>query len=192
MTDALIVFVRRPEPGKVKTRLAAAIGNLKALAIYNKLLEHTFEITRPLDCDKYTFVADGDGTAFWNGFSVAQQEGADLGQRMHHAFTALFKKGYGRVVIIGSDCEQLNTPLLQQAFARLAEYPVVLGPATDGGYYLLGLTHLYPALFQNKNWSTHTVLADTLHDLEMMQVTPFLLPTLSDVDELKDVPPAWL
>jgi glycosyltransferase A (GT-A) superfamily protein (DUF2064 family) len=68
----------------------------------------------------------------------------------------------------------------------------VLGPATDGGYYLLGLTHIYPALFQNKNWSTHTVLADTLHDLEMMQVTPFLLPTLSDVDELKDVPPAWL
>jgi glycosyltransferase A (GT-A) superfamily protein (DUF2064 family) len=82
--------------------------------------------------------------------------------------------------------------LLQQAFDHLAAHKVVLGPATDGGYYLLGLTQLYPPLFQNKKWSTHTVFADTMNDLAAMQVTPFLLPTLSDVDELTDVPAAWL
>lgn len=192
LRDALIVFVRRPEAGKVKTRLAAAIGADRALAVYNKLLQHTEAIARPLHCDKYTFVADGDGAAFWDGFFVRQQQGAGLGQRMHHAFDALFKNGYRRVVIIGSDCAELTTPLLQQAFDALHKSSVLIGPATDGGYYLLGLTELLPSLFQNKSWSTGTVLADTLRDLHHLQRTPVLLPRLSDVDEITDVPAGWL
>lgn len=192
MQEALIVFVRKPELGKVKTRLANSVGAPKALEIYQKLLQHTFNLASPLRFDKYTFVAGSSSAVYWNGFFCEQQQGRDLGSRMHHAFDILFKKGYTRVVIIGSDCLQLTTALVQQAFEQLNRHAVVIGPAVDGGYYLLGLNRPYPELFQNKAWSTATVYTNTLQDIEKMGLKHFRLPMLPDVDEVTDVPAAWL
>jgi rSAM/selenodomain-associated transferase 1 len=192
MRDALIVFVRKPELGKVKTRLARETGTQKALEIYNRLLQHTFELASPLPCDKYTFVTEKQDTAFWDGFYEEVQQGDDLGMRMHNAFDTLFERGYKKLVIIGSDCPQLDTPRVQQAFDLLNEYDIVTGPAADGGYYLLGMKNLHPDLFQNKKWSTGTVFADTMQDIERLQLKHAVLPVLSDVDELKDVPAGWL
>jgi rSAM/selenodomain-associated transferase 1 len=192
MQDALIVFVRKPELGGVKTRLAKEVGAHQALAIYEKLLRHTFEIIQSLPCDKYTFVSGEGITTFWDGYSCIQQKGDDLGARMHNAFDVLFKKGYHNLVIIGSDCLQLTTALLQQAFAQLQEHDVVIGPATDGGYYLLGMKQLHTQLFRNKSWSTATVYHHTVQDINEAHLKLFQLPMLSDVDEAADVPAEWL
>jgi rSAM/selenodomain-associated transferase 1 len=192
MQDALIVFVRRPELGKVKTRLAADVGIHKALEIYKKLLQHTFETASPLRCDKYTFVTEDSGTPFWDGFFCEQQQGVDLGMRMHHAFDVIFKKGYKKAVIIGSDCLQLTTALIQRAFYQLDKHAIVTGPAYDGGYYLLGMKQLHAGLFQNKPWSTTTVYRDTIQDIKKMGLKHARLPVLPDVDRVADVPEAWL
>ncbi len=113
------------------------------------------------------------------------QQGADLGARIQHAFGEAFAAGYSKVVLIGSDLYELYPADLAAAFASLDTHEAVVGPATDGGYYLLGLTRLVPALFRDKAWGTDTVLEATLGDLEG---TPtFLLPARNDIDRYEDI-----
>jgi rSAM/selenodomain-associated transferase 1 len=186
----LIIFVRNPVRGKVKTRLAATIGDDKALAVYHLLLQRTIAVTRPLEMDKVVFTADSpELPQGWEqkGYQQQVQQGSDLGERMAQAITAAFAKGYNRVGIMGSDCFELTTEILREAFALLAEKEVVIGPATDGGYYFLGLTRFQADFFQNKAWSTASVLQQTLADAERLQLPVALLPELSDVDEEKDL-----
>jgi rSAM/selenodomain-associated transferase 1 len=113
---------------------------------------------------------------------------------MHEAFRRGFAAGYGPIVIIGSDCPEVNPALLEEAFRQLASFPVVLGPATDGGYYLLGMNYLVESLFRDKPWSTPSVLAETVADLQRASIPYALLPVLSDVDEAADLdrlPPSF-
>ncbi len=192
MTDAIITFVRNPVLGKVKTRLAAEIGQEKALEIYTRLLQHTKNIISPLHCDKYLFTSEDQPDDFWKDFHLKPQHGSNLGERMQNAFTFLFDKGYQKVIIIGSDCLSLTSAIIGEAFTALDENDMVIGPATDGGYYLLGIKKMYSPFFLNKKWSTTSVLPDTLKDIEFLQLKHHTLVRLSDMDEKKDVPADWL
>ncbi|WP_310393185.1 TIGR04282 family arsenosugar biosynthesis glycosyltransferase [Hymenobacter sp.] len=193
----LLVFARVPALGRVKSRLAAGIGDAAALAVYNELLGITRAAVEQAGVPATVWLADAPGpapaaaeAAQWPGMAVRGQPAGDLGQRMAAAFAAAFAAGAGRVVIIGTDCPGLRAAHLTAAFARLRAHDVVLGPATDGGYYLLGLRQLRPELFEHKAWSTASVLADTLADARRLGCRVALLPELRDVDTAADLA-AW-
>ena len=193
--NALIIFVRKPEKGKVKTRLAASLGDEAALFIYQKLLQHTLEITEAVDADKIVFYAgEIEENDMWQrkDYFKQKQTDGDLGHRMNDAFDTVFRLGYDKACIVGSDCYELTTDIIENAFRALERCDVVIGPAHDGGYYLLGMKRLHSSLFQNKAWSTNSVLADTLQTAEQMGLIEVQLPTLHDVDEADDVPKEWL
>lgn len=186
MKQALIIFVRNPVPGKVKTRLAKTAGEEQTLEIYLRLLQHTRNITKELPCDKYLFYADNIGeNDIWedNLYYKELQQGTDLGEKMYHAFQALFEKGYRNVVIIGSDNMELTTAVIAQSFADLHRHDVVIGPSADGGYYLLGLTRMHNLLFQNMAWSTDKLLAETIKKCREASLGFSLLPMLHDIDD---------
>jgi hypothetical protein len=186
--ELLFVFVRNPELGKVKTRLAASVGDETALAIYKFLLAHTQKVTQQLPCDKAVYysvkIREHD---IWdkNTYQKHQQTGTHLGSRMQHAFLDSFKNGYEKAVIIGSDLPDLEERHILEAFQQLNTNDVVLGPAKDGGYYLLGMKKLHSDIFQNKKWGTASVREETLKDLEKVAV--HLLEELNDVDVLEDI-----
>ena len=168
LSTALILFVKNPELGKVKTRLAKDAGDENALKIYKSLLAHTREITVDLPLDRLlyysTWIEDKDE---WDEtqFQKRLQTGDDLGDRMSHAFAEAFNQ-YERVLIIGSDCAQLNEQMIEHAIEQLKFYPFVIGPSEDGGYYLLGM--------------------QTLDRIRALEASYYLLPKLSDIDYLED------
>jgi len=187
-TNALIIFVRNSELGKVKTRLAKTIGNEKALAVYQDLLFHTMSVTQMVDCDKFVFydnsIVEND---IWTSsiFEKKIQFGVDLGVKMQNALQELFNIGYKNCVIVGSDLFDLQTKHITEALQKLETNNAVIGPAEDGGYYLLGLKKIIPALFSNKNWGTETVLKDTLKNLSSYSVG--FLEVLNDIDTIEDL-----
>lgn len=190
-SDLLIIFYRNPELGKVKTRLAATAGEEKALAIYLKLASHTREVALQTACDRVVYYSDFiDTEDSWSNdqFKKSLQTGESLGERMKQAFANSFDAGYKRVCIIGTDCPGLTTQIINESFVKLKSNDVVIGPATDGGYYLLGMENFWPTLFENKAWSTDSVLSQTVQDAKQLNLLNFLLPTLTDVDEEKDLP----
>lgn len=190
----LIIFYRNPVSGAVKTRLAATMGNERALDIYRKLALHTRDVTRVLAVDKRVYYSDFiDDDDIWPSpsYSKALQNGADLGERMSQAFRACFELKYDRICIIGTDCLELNAEVITRAFESLASVDAVIGPAKDGGYYLLGMRHFYPQLFKDKKWSTSNVFEDTIHDLRALGLSYAQLQMLSDVDLESDVPDEW-
>src|SRR5690606_10865667 len=175
----LIIFYRNPELGKVKTRLAASLGDDKALAIYLDLASHTRQITDAFDTDKVVFYSDHiDTDDNWSNdvYQKQLQHGHDLGERMHNAFDWALQSGYQSVCIIGTDCFDLTSELLYKAFNDLHTTDVVIGPARDGGYYLLGMNTLHADFFKNKEWGTHTVYSDTLEDIGNLDLEFALLP----------------
>lgn len=186
----LIIFVKNACLGQVKTRLAKDIGDESALFIYRQLVEHTVKTTRDLPGDKVVFYASEiERNDLWgHGFLKQAQEGPDLGARMANAFQWAFKQGYQKVCIIGSDCYELNLTILLEAFNALDQHQMVIGPALDGGYYLLGMTQLYNELFINKVWGSETVAQQTLADMEAAGLTYHKLPVLVDVDTKEDLP----
>jgi hypothetical protein len=186
--NLLLIFTRNPELGKCKTRLAASVGDEAALAIYIFLLKHTVSVTQKLQVDKevhYTEEIREDDLWDPEVYLKKMQWGKDLGERMGNAIKAGFNAGYERIIIIGSDLYDLNSTDLEMAFEMLSRHQVVLGPAKDGGYYLLGMTSFIPALFKNKSWGTSTVLETTLADLQHTNYA--LLETRNDVDILEDI-----
>jgi hypothetical protein len=187
----LMIFVRNPELGKVKTRLAKTVGDKRALEIYNDLLHYTRDVSIKCSSEKAVFyshfIDDFDGWSNVVYQKFVQEGGDDLGVRIHNAFKLAFEKGYDSVVIIGSDCLELSTHDLEEAFFSLEKKDVIVGPAKDGGYYLLGMNKLHHQLFENKTWSSENVLLDTLLDIENLNLTYQLLDTLSDVDYEEDL-----
>jgi hypothetical protein len=189
MKNALIIFVRKPELGNVKTRLAASIGDENALKIYIDLLSHTCDITKGLSLDKYVFYNElALEKDMWskNGFYRKEQKGISLGEKMENAFESLRNEGYEKIIIIGSDCFELDESLISKAFEQLHKYDLVIGPANDGGYYLLGMSKFYPFIFQDKKWSTDSVCSDTLKDIQEHNLSCYQLPMLTDVDNEED------
>jgi uncharacterized protein len=186
----LIVFIKNPILGKVKTRLAASLGDQKALRVYKKLLDHTLRITGNLEYDKIVYYSDfvpEQDEWLSAGFKQGLQIGQDLGQKMENAFEEGFRTGYSRILIIGSDCFELTSYHISKAFDNLENSNVVLGPAADGGYYLLGMTELFENVFENKKWSTDSVLHDTIKNLTDSNIKFNLLEQLNDIDTESDL-----
>lgn len=187
-TNALVIFTRNPKLGKVKTRLAKTIGDADALQVYKDLLQHTMEQSQNVDCDKFVFydraIVEGD---IWKEevYQKKLQSKGDLGDKMQAAFQLLFAMGYTNCIIIGSDLFDLKSELIETAFTELEKSDVILGPAEDGGYYLLGLKEMHKPLFKNKDWGTSTIYQDTLKDLETHKI--HLMPTLNDIDTFEDL-----
>ena len=198
LTDCqLLVFARVPALGRVKSRLAAGIGPPAALAVYRELLAITNAAIVAAGVPATVWLADtataaptAAETGEWAAHATCCQPEGGLGERMTTAFAAAFAAGAGRVAIIGTDCPGLRASHLTQAFEALETAEVVFGPATDGGYYLLGLRQPQPELFANKAWSTDSVLADTQADAQRLGLRVVLLPELRDVDTAEDLA-AW-
>jgi hypothetical protein len=192
--EALIIFVRQPVAGCVKTRLAADIGPEAALFVYRELLAHTRSVCTQLAVDKYLFyvntIADQDD---WDDTYHKQiQQGNDLGERMQHAFSQVFGMGYERVCIIGSDCLELSADNVKEGYSLLQDNDFVIGPAKDGGYYLLGMRHRLKPVFDAINWSTSNVFQQTVEKINLLQNSLALLPVLADIDVVGDLPQAML
>jgi rSAM/selenodomain-associated transferase 1 len=190
MEKAIIIFIKNPVPGKVKTRLAATVGNEKALDIYLQLIAHTLGEAEEVDADKFIFFSDVIDEAIGSNekpFHKTVQQGKDLGEKMLNAFANVFIKGYKKTIIIGTDCPGINSAILNEAFEKLAVAEIVIGPAADGGYYLLGMTKLHTELFYNIEWGTNSVLWSTIEKCAKNKVSHSLLKALSDVDEEKDL-----
>ncbi|WP_169303386.1 TIGR04282 family arsenosugar biosynthesis glycosyltransferase [Pedobacter cryophilus] len=190
MKTALIIFLKYPELGRSKTRLAATVGNENALKVYIELLAHTNLISKELNFDKYLFYDKVTAHKMpWGDdiYHTAYQLESDLGGRMQNAFEQLFDKGYERIVIIGSDCYELTQEIIEEAFNKLNSNKVVVGPAKDGGYYLLGLSQLIPQLFSDVAWSTEEVFSSTIKILKSLNLSYDTTPILSDIDTEDDL-----
>ncbi|MGB1370815.1 MAG: TIGR04282 family arsenosugar biosynthesis glycosyltransferase [Flavobacteriaceae bacterium] len=189
MSNPLImVFVRNPELGSVKTRLAKSIGDQAALETYKILSKHTSKIISEIDSDQLIFYSDKiQDNDIWTATNCKKQiqTKGDLGQKMLAAFQYGFSLGYQKILIIGSDLYSLRPKHIESAFEQLENYDVVIGPALDGGYYLLGLNFIIPKIFKQKQWSTSSVLKETLSDLKEFNVN--LLEPLNDIDTYEDL-----
>lgn len=186
--NLLIIFTRNPVLGKVKTRLAKTVGDKTALDIYTFLLKKTKEITLDSPCDKVVYYSEKlIKNDIWNcnSFRKEVQFGEDLGAKMKNSFYDAFENNYRKVVLIGSDIYDLESYHINEAFKKLETNDVVMGPALDGGYYLIGLKKMHPKIFDNKKWGSSTVRKDTLKNLEKVDV--HLLPILNDVDVIEDI-----
>ncbi|SHG24079.1 hypothetical protein SAMN05444483_1075 [Salegentibacter echinorum] len=186
--NLLLIFTRNPELGKVKSRLAKDVGEKSALRIYEFLLEHTASVTKNLAVHKEVYYSEEIWERdVWDNelYSKKLQKGEDLGERMLQAFKDGFKNGYKNIIIIGSDLYELETKDLETAFLLLQQKETVIGPATDGGYYLLGMNKLYPQVFKQKVWGTSSVLEATLEDLKGTELG--ILEARNDVDHFSDI-----
>jgi rSAM/selenodomain-associated transferase 1 len=189
-TPLLIVFTRNPIKGKVKTRLAASSSDDYALDVYNKLRVIARKAAFATGADLAVYYDDhipGNDIFFGEETQLYLQKGNDLGARMADAFEQGFSDNYRRIVLIGTDCPELGKTILLQAFELLKENSAVLGPAKDGGYYLIGLNRPCPGLFTGRTWSTERVLRETLDELDRNNLTYGLLPVLSDIDTVEDL-----
>ena len=186
-THHLIIFVKNPIPGTVKTRIARSVGADKATEVYRHLLHYTQQITRNGPWEKTVYYADfvnpNDG---WSGYGKFQQTGDDLGERMANAFRERFASGAEKVVIIGSDCLTITEDHLFSAFQALDRADVVIGPATDGGYYLLGMKQFHPFLFNDMPWSQPQLRLLTEQIISRQALTFERLEELTDIDEWSD------
>ncbi|MBO0321416.1 TIGR04282 family arsenosugar biosynthesis glycosyltransferase [Muricauda sp. CAU 1633] len=186
--NLLLILTRNPELGKCKTRLAKKVGDGAALDIYKFLLDHTVSFTKDLNVEKWVYYSEEIWeNDIWdqNNYQKKLQVGAHLGERMLNAFQEGFNAGFEKIVIIGSDMYHLSQADMEEAFLRLNEHDYVVGPAEDGGYYLLGMKSLNKEVFHNKSWGTDAVLSDTLKDLESGSI--FMLPVKNDVDYYEDI-----
>jgi len=185
---ALLIFIKNAEKGKVKTRLAKTVGDEKALQIYQELLRYTREVSLKVEADRFlfysNFIPDSD---HWEiaDFKKLVQDGEGLGQRMSNAFQYVFQS-HNRALIIGSDCATLTPDIIQKAYDSLENHSFVLGPAKDGGYYLLGMRDFDAAVFENMEYSVASVLDETIKRIKDLGKSYFLLPELSDIDTEED------
>lgn len=188
---AVIVFVKNPEPGKVKTKLAKDIGDTAAADAYKQLLQHTHDELLKIDADKFVFyLGDVNRLDLWENtlFYKQVQHGIDFGERMQNAFAFLFQLQYEKVLMIHSDSPQLSSHHLQKAFDLLKSNDVCIGANTNGAYYLLGLRSFYAPFFINKEWNSQTVYSSTLEDVAEAGLTVATVDQLRVVDTVND----WL
>ncbi len=190
---ALGIFFRIPEPGKVKRRIAEQLGEDIALRLYRQMLQDTFNNARACrDIKKFGFyIGDLSGFRYPEWLKLHPQRGKGLGEKLLNAFEYLFESGYKRVCIIGSDSPTLPSYYIYDAYEQLKYKEVVVGPAEDGGYYLIGMRAMFRALFSGIAWGTPEVLRQTLDRVETAAVSYTLLPEWFDIDRQEDIK-RWL
>lgn len=184
-TPRLVLFTRYPEAGKAKTRLIPALGEAGAAAIHKRLAERTVRAMRDSGLPVEIRFTGAGPSAFqqWLGedLAYAEQGDGDLGDRLREA------SRNPPVIFVGADCPDLQAPLIHQAAEALEDNDVVIGPAVDGGYWLIGLSSPHDWLFSDMAWGTGAVLPETLRRLEARKVPPVLLETLADCDRPEDL-----
>jgi rSAM/selenodomain-associated transferase 1 len=189
---AIIIFIKNPDLGRVKKRLAKTLGDEQALDIYKGMLEHAQTITRALSTDKYLFydrAKDLNDTWPNDIYHKEVQTGPYMATRIQNAFKKIFSKGYQHVVIVGSDCLELDERIIRLAFRQLEHFDTVLGPTKDGGFYLFGMNEFHAELFKVQSWGTPALKADVVKAIHHLHKTCFMLSELSEVvtaDDLND------
>lgn len=184
-----MIFIKNPIAGKVKTRLAKDIGDEKAVEYYRRLLSLTRKAALGCKADRWLWYGDFiNEEDEWDDryFAKKLQHGESLGDRMKNAFAEGFQRGFSKVVIIGSDCPEMSSSLLEEAFERLEQNDVVTGPANDGGYYLLGMRS-FQNLFDGISWSTSEVYPKTIKKIKQAGLSYEELPELTDLDTIEDL-----
>lgn len=185
--NLLIVFVKNIMLGKVKTRLARTIGDVAAFNIYSELFAITERETLKMAVDRYIYFSDVIIPSTWEGDQKFVQQGNDLGEKMKHAFQHGFDRGYENIILIGSDLPDISKEIIASGFGQLKDNDVVFGPALDGGYYLIGLSKMNTAIFDNKPWSQPVLLEQTLAALSQQKAMVSLLTPLNDIDTFEDL-----
>lgn len=188
MKKGIIIFQKNLIPGKVKSRIGALVGDQKALEIYQVLVDYTHQQVEGLECKKLLYYSEYTENTYENNkdYQFFIQSSGDLGQKMGDAFKDQFEDGFDQLLIIGTDCAEITQEILEEAFDKLKTSEVVIGPAKDGGYYLLGMNRFISGLFYDIPWSSAEVFNQTSDYLSTHQIPFDLLPTLSDVDYLED------
>lgn len=195
MRERLIIFTRYPEPGKTKTRLIPALGKEGAAMLQRQMTEQKLaqaqklQTYSPLSLEIHFAGGNEQLMQEWLGSNITykRQSEGDIGCRMTSAFHESFQTGMKQIVLIGTDCPELNAKLIAQAFEELIQHDLVLGPARDGGYYLIGLNRFISELFTGISWSTAEVLSQTLSIAQKLELAVAFLPTLSDIDRPEDL-----
>lgn len=194
--NCLLVFLKYPRLGEVKTRLANTVGESRALEVYRRLCHIIFEqcvlLRKDNVCEVYLYCSKEEDvglTETWtnNTFLYDYQVGEDLGERLNNAFAALSEKGYEKIVVIGTDTPQLTRHTVIEAFDILDTFDCVVGESYDGGYYLFGTKKYLPELFDNIDWSTEKVFTQTLRNIEQQSCTFSVLPAMYDIDREEDL-----
>jgi uncharacterized protein len=202
VNSALLIFIKNPELGKVKTRLAATVGDEKALEVFKKLLVNIRDKSLSVKADKLLFYSSFiEERDIWENdifHKKLQNQTPDLGQRMLSAFEKAKELGYSKALIVGSDIYEVTTEILNQGFEYLENSETVLGPSHDGGYYAIGFNFekinsdtFLQNVFLNKTWSHEDVAQEALDIVNSYSYTCNFLPTLSDIDteeDLKKIP----
>lgn len=189
MPNHLIIFVKNPVLGTVKTRLAKTIGDQNALEVYKDLMLKCQKECLNVNTKRHLFyskqILENDNWPSDTFEKKLQVEGG-LGEKIKAALQAVFEEK-GKVLIIGSDCFDLTSEIIEEAFKKLENSDVVIGPANDGGYYLLGSNVYHPELFENITWSTEKVLNETLERAQSKNLKVTLLKELIDIDNINDL-----
>ncbi|NJR50806.1 MAG: glycosyltransferase [Leptolyngbyaceae cyanobacterium CSU_1_3] len=192
MRKWLLVFTRYPEPGTTKTRLIPALGAEGAADLHRRMAEQTVTEAKKLpEVAIEVQFAGGDPARMqrWLGDELRYQPQSlgDLGDRLSEAFRLAFDREANAVIAIGTDCPDVDANLLLTAFDQLKTYDLVIGSATDGGYYLIGCRCFVPDLFVDITWSTSVVFRQTIAIAEHLGLSIAFLPTLSDIDRPEDL-----
>jgi rSAM/selenodomain-associated transferase 1 len=190
----ILLFVKYPEKGQVKLRLSADLNEEIVQELYRCFVQDTLATIKIIDAQLFICFLPIDAQKNfheWLGstFSFLPQEGVDLGERMKNCFSEVFTKGFRRAILIGSDSPDLPGTFLHNAFTELQTHDVVLGPSTDGGYYLIGFrdTTFEPLVFDGIHWSSSSVFEETLKKIHYKKHRLSLLPVWSDVDTITDL-----
>lgn len=196
MINNLIIFVKYPEPGKVKTRIGKIIGIEKAADLYSSLANHI--VSSLINSNSYQIsVSFTPGNRInliksWfdnSDIDYFPQDGSSLGERISNAFEHSFSNGYKNSIIVGSDCIALNKEIVTSAFHYLDnDSDCVIGPTYDGGYYLIGLrSKNYPYIFKEISWSSDSVFVETINKINCLKLKSIILEKLNDVDNIDDL-----
>ena len=194
VNKTLIIFAKLPRPGEVKTRLGSEVGMSEASEIYQEFAQHAFSIGDQLSAKGvkiylfYDARASKEDIQAWvrHSFVLTPQVGETLGERMYNAFEKTFNEGAHRSIVIGTDVPELDTATVLNAFELLDSHKVVVGPSTDGGYYLLGMNRPTKEIFKGIKWSTDSVCRETIKRLDLLSLSYSVLPELADIDTKDD------
>lgn len=198
--ESIILFTRFPEPGRVKTRLIEKLGARGAADLHRKMTEQVLQRIEPIRAVRKLHIqisycgGSPSAMAAWLGTSgtLCRQQGTDLGRRMEHAFSHAFARGAQRVLLIGADCPGLSSKIITNGLEKLDTHSLVLGPAADGGYYLIGLCRpdsqpVPSILFDDIDWGSSKVLQQTVNQAGRAGISPAFLPKLHDIDRPEDL-----
>lgn len=186
--EHLILFTKPPIKGKVKTRIAKQTDDEFALTLHTFLLNRTFQTIKQINVHKTIFLAypDINNAISEDFFGIKIQQGTDIGERMNHAFEESYKAGFNKTILIGSDVPEISEDIIYSAFHSLDTNDVCIGPAEDGGYYLIGMKNPCPNLFKDILWGTEKVFQQTVEVLETKNLSYSVLETKKDIDTLAD------